>query len=366
MCVKTLTSSSLKLGRVKKQRPDESFSPAPRERKERMMSAKRIFSRATKLAGERSVVLRLVLVAGLIAVVGLLVGVYVQPAQATFPGVPGKIAYGNDVGRVPQHSEIFTINPDGTGKFKVTNNNSRDDVDPSYSPDGTRIAYGSSGGGDYEIYTINAKGGGRVRLTNNSTDDRWPSYSPDGTRIVYAAFDGHGDYEIYTMDAKDGGGKVRLTNNPTDDISPSYSPDGTRIAYVHEDSLSSGGDNEIYTMKAGGGDKIRITDNAKEDLSPSYSPDGTRIAYDSGESDYRTQLYTMKASGGGKVQLTKSDERAFNGEPSYSPDGTRIAYVHATPSDYNQICTIRVSGSRDRREVITWVTRDAAPSWGSR
>ncbi|HSK82075.1 MAG TPA: hypothetical protein VK902_01540 [Rubrobacter sp.] len=66
--------------------------------------------------------------AGLLAAVGLLVVLYAQPAEATFPGKPGKIAYegydGNDY-------EIYTIKPGGGGKFKVTNN-ATDNYGPSW------------------------------------------------------------------------------------------------------------------------------------------------------------------------------------------------------------------------------------------
>jgi predicted heme/steroid binding protein len=60
-----------------------------------------------------------------------------QKAEATFPGKNGKIAYvssdGNDY-------EIYTINPNGGGKFQVTHSDTSD-YDPCYSPDGKRIAY---------------------------------------------------------------------------------------------------------------------------------------------------------------------------------------------------------------------------------
>jgi hypothetical protein len=98
----------------------------------------------------------------------LLLVVEAGPAEATFPGKNGKIAYssfdGNDF-------EIYTISPGGGGKSRVTNND-KDDGLPSYSPNGKKIAYAGYDGNDDEIYTINAKGGGgRVQLTDNGTED---------------------------------------------------------------------------------------------------------------------------------------------------------------------------------------------------
>ena len=89
-----------------------------------------------------------------------------EKAEATFPGKNGRIAYANYDGT---DYEIYTINPDGSGKTQLTHNNT-DDIDPAYSPDGKKIVYaGQDGqGGDLEIYTINARGGGgKSRVTNN-------------------------------------------------------------------------------------------------------------------------------------------------------------------------------------------------------
>jgi Tol biopolymer transport system component len=87
-----------------------------------------------------------------------------------------------------------------------------------------KIAYDAFDGQDQEIYTINPTGGGRVQLTDNSTDDRYPSYSPSGKKIAYDGLDAPsgGDYEIYTINAAGGGGKVQLTDNSTDDYTPSW------------------------------------------------------------------------------------------------------------------------------------------------
>src|SRR5919112_1449620 len=126
--------------------------------------------------------------AGTLVAVGLILLIMLvveaQPAEATFPGKPGKIAYygydGND-------REIYKINAGGEGKVQLTDNDS-DDYEPSYSPDGKKIAYSGldAPNGDLEIYTINSGGGGKVQLTDNNTDDTDPNYSPSGKKITYA------------------------------------------------------------------------------------------------------------------------------------------------------------------------------------
>ena len=56
------------------------------------------------------------------------------------------------------------------GKSRVTNND-KDDSEPSFSPDGKRIAYVASDGNNFEIYTINVGGGDKTQVTNNDTAD---------------------------------------------------------------------------------------------------------------------------------------------------------------------------------------------------
>jgi len=114
--------------------------------------------------------------------VGLLLGImlvvlYAQPAEANYPGTPGKIAYsgwdGNDL-------EIYTINPNGGSRKNVTNNNT-DDIQPSYSPSGKNIAYAyDPGTGDTEMYYIKPDGGGRKNVTNNNTDNFYPYWGCKG------------------------------------------------------------------------------------------------------------------------------------------------------------------------------------------
>jgi Tol biopolymer transport system component len=163
--------------------------------------------------------------AGTLVAVGLvlliMVVVEASPAEATFPGNPGKIAYSGYDG---QDFEIYTINVGGGARFNVTNN-STDEYYSSYSPSGKKIAYSGQerANGDYEIYTINPGGGSKVQLTDNSTDDDGGlSYSPSAKKIAYSGRDASiGDYEIYTINSG-GGGKVKVSDNSTDDYYPSW------------------------------------------------------------------------------------------------------------------------------------------------
>jgi Tol biopolymer transport system component len=156
----------------------------------------------------RMLYLPALIVAGvLLACAVALLALSEKKAQAAFPGKNGKIAY---VGGV-----IYTINVGGGDKTKVTEGG-----EPSYSPDGKRIAYTRYDGHDAEIYTIKVGGGGKIKVTNNNTIDFNPTYSPDGKRIAFAGYEGNGS-EIYTIKVG-GGGKSQVTNTKYEAGAPSW------------------------------------------------------------------------------------------------------------------------------------------------
>jgi Tol biopolymer transport system component len=171
-----------------------------------------------------------------------------EKAEATLPGKNGRIAYSAfDVGAA---EAIYTINPGGGDKSKLTSG-----YQPSYSPDGRRIAYTAwpvFGGADAEIYTINVRGGYKTQLTHNNKDEITPDYSPDGKRIVYAGLAGleanNAERGIYTIKAG-GGGKTQITNTDNvDDLHPSYSPDGKKIVYTVWKGVATGATSTRSTL----------------------------------------------------------------------------------------------------------------------
>jgi Tol biopolymer transport system component len=315
---------------------------------------------------------------GALVAVGLLVLMLVvveaRPAEATFPGQNGRIAYYAYDGLFDD--EIYTIMPTGGTPFQVTNNEfwregedrvPLEDRFPSYSPDGTKIAYVGFDENvpvetDYEIFTINATGGTPFQVTHDTVeggDVSSPSYSPDGERIAYSVYsNATGNSEIYTIDAT-GGTPFNVTKDSTGlyHSIPDYSPDGETIAYVGFD----GHDDEIYTIAATGGTPVKVTNNDTADSNPSYSPNGRKIAYAHWDGN-DSEIYKISPTGGTPVKVTNN--RRPDLEPSYSPNGRKIAYLSYDGHDY-EIYKIDHNGGTPVK-VTNNETNENGPSWGSR
>jgi len=246
---------------------------------------------------------------------------------------------------------IAVMAADGSGRTRLTNNL---DYDPQFSPDGRLIAFAREMYlSPTEILVMAADGSGLMRLTNNTTTDEQPSWSPDGERIAFSSRP-DGNFEIYVMNA-DGSAQTRLTDDPAQDEQPSWSPDGRQIAFRSDRD----GNAEIYVMGADGSAPTRVTNNPAFDSDPSWSPDGQQIAFRS-DRDGNAEIYVMGADGSAPTRLTNNP--ASDGDPSWSPDGQQIAFT-SSRDGHREIYAMNADGS-----VQTRLTNDPygafAPSWG--
>jgi Tol biopolymer transport system component len=252
--------------------------------------------------------------------------------------------------------EIYVMNSDGSGQQRLTNNTITD-IDPAWSPDGTKIAFSTYRDGNYEIYVMNSDGSNQQRLTNNTVTDWEPAWSPDGTRIAFARYEGD-NLNIYVMDA-DGSNETRLTDDPGSDRQPAWSPDGTRIAFV-----SYRVDFDIYVMDADGNNEINLTDNTTQELNPDWSPDGSQIVFDSWR-DSNYEVYVMNADGSNPRNLT-NNPGGSDWEPVWSPDGTMIVFSNFEDSRGNTDIYVMDADGSNPTPLTDDPAYDDQPTWSPR
>jgi Tol biopolymer transport system component len=281
--------------------------------------------------------------------------------RAAFEGRNGRIAFSSY--RLGQQ-DIFTMRPHGGGVRNLTND-PNPDFQPAWSPDGDRIAFVSlvvASSHFDQVYTMNPRGGDRTRLTDiEGGNAQEPAWSPDGGQIAFhVSFGGAIDDEIYVMDA-DGSGLVQITDNDRSDSNPVWGPDGTRLAFVR--------DAKIVTMDPDGTGVQRVTPTGMLGFDPAWSPSGRRIAFigrpTAGD---QYDLYTVRPDGSGLRQLSAT--LRTESSPSWSPDGRRIVYVltrfhYENDFEEDLICTIRANGLHRNVLSADASTRDRFPDWRS-
>ena len=254
-------------------------------------------------------------------------------------------------------AEIYVVNSDGTGATRLTTQPGAD-VNPAWSPDGSRITFASQRDGNLEIYVMSANGTNPVRLTNVAASDYRPAWSPDGARIAFVS-ERDGNAEIYVMNA-DGTNPTRLTSNDAKDSDPAWSPDGRKIAFVS----GRDGNGEIYVMTPDGSGLTRLTFRDLPDAQPVWSPDGTRIAF-SGASSFGDAIYVMNADGSSLDLWLKPN--GYNGsDPAWSPDGRKILFtaIYCGYYDYGECPSIIQFARTDGIPYsLTSGDRPSEPTW---
>jgi serine/threonine protein kinase/sugar lactone lactonase YvrE len=174
-----------------------------------------------------------------------------------------------------------------------------------------------------------------ARLTHPTSRTEWPSWSPDGTLLAYSS-DRSGNFEIYVRRGETGQ-DVNVTNDPGQDIQPAFSPDGNSIAFVStrasrtglikiggelaRNARTYGGD--LWVAPALGGAARRLASDAN---SPFWRPDGKGILYVSG-AENRRSILEVSPGGGAPRPILPGERSTFEiVRIAGSPDGRWVSF----------------------------------------
>jgi TolB protein len=314
------------------------------------------------------------------------------PAQATFPGENGRIAFRRFLNHHMTWGAVFTIEPDGTGELQVTHPpQGYVDRNPDFSPDGSRIVFEREGVDcnciSNEIFVVDADGSNLTQLTHNPAGtvcdsggfcNRSPAWSPDGAQIVFSRISGvlqahlSQNMGLYVMNA-DGSGVQQITQTTEfgtgEDSDPQWSPNGHKIVFQRRNVRTATPRHGIalWTVNMNTGRERLVTPYyLRAGDTPDWSPDGRHILFhnnNDGSPDVSANLFTIRPDGSQLRQLTflEGGEVNYLGS-SYSPDGTMIVFGRRPATGGAADVFIRtVDGER---HVTRTRLYDSYPDWG--
>ena len=247
------------------------------------------------------------------------------------------------------------------------------DLQPDWSPDGSRIVFARWAGDTIELQLLDVASGAIAPLTANGAVNLDPRWSPGGDRIAFVSSAYAGRWHVYLATLRGGAAEAdmaRLTEDHDSGLprryysrydhylSPTWSPDGRDLIFVSNRGHihGSGG---FWRMSAESGTSLRELryEETTWKARPDWSPDGKRVVYSSYLGRQWHQLWLMTPDGGDPVQLTYGEFDAT--APRWSPDGTRIAYV-SNEGGNTSLWTVGLPGGK-RTAVEARVRRYRSP-----
>src|SRR5262249_15612001 len=206
--------------------------------------------------------------------------------------------------------------------------NTFSDLNATWSPDGTRLAFRSTRGNNRDIYVINVDGTGEQRLTTDPASDFAADWSPDGTKIAFTSLrSGHS--AGWVMNA-DGTGAHQLPADAQEAALRGWSPDGTKIMY-DDGFCDTCGESDVFVMNADGTGVTQVTDTPLNELAKSWSRTGARAVAD---------LSTLTPSG---TRLSKGDIAVIDVATGATTNLTNTAGINEEHPDWSPVSSPAVA-----------------------
>jgi len=285
----------------------------------------------------------------------------------------GKIVLNSD-NLVTGEEQVYTVDPDGSGRLLIANNSEVG----GWSPDGSLVALiGDSG---ERLFNPDTGASRDLGLPNT----HYPGlllfcgvWSPNGARLACEGFgtDDSSLNGVYTVRSSDGGDLKRVTSEPNGDDCPSdYSPDGEQLVVTR---LNQNGSSGLFTVKVDGPGQRQISPDgmAFNFCNGSWSPQGNEIVFSAHvpDLDHHSSIWIVHANGHGMRELPvagcggpNSDPNAigcFN--PNWSPDGKKILFDRRQGNGASDLYTANADGSDLFQVTHTPDIDEGGADWGT-
>lgn len=222
------------------------------------------------------------------------------------------------------YSHLFVYNPEKLAPARLTGYN-WDDRDAAVSPDGSQVAFSSNRDGQWEIYILNLKTDGLIRVTQSKSYDGAPAWSPDGQYLIYQTLNGdHLDLIIQSI-ADPTSAPIQLTSDAGNNFAPAWSPDGRTIAFITDRN----GKNAIWLADLQTPDdrfKVIASADNEDYAHPVWSPDGSQLAWCSRSPE--PTIKVMNVSDSSSIRTI-----GLGCDPAFSPDGKTLLAVFDQAND---------------------------------
>ncbi len=215
----------------------------------------------------------------------------------------------------------------------------------------TRITYVNKENGRYSLQVADADGFNPQTVVSSKEPLISPSWSPDGTKLAYVSFEKK--KPVIFVQSLVSGQRIVLANFKGNNSAPAWSPDGTKLAIV----LTYSANSQIYVINADGTGLQQVSFSNGIDTEPEWSPDGSSIYFTSNRGG-GPQIYRMPALGGEAKRVTF--EGAYNVSPHVSTDGKLLTFIKQTPVGFKVAVQDLATG---QVQTLSDTTQDESPSF---
>lgn len=256
---------------------------------------------------------------------------------------------------------LHVVDADGSNDVGLT---TEADLRVDWSPASDRVVVERGVSGRSELWRRDTNGGtGQQRLSQAGTyDDKAPSWSPDGTQIAFVS-DRSGNSDVYVIDAN-GQNPHNLTNHPLNDgdsgnEAPQWNPDGSRLMFIS----ARAGTRDIWVMNADGSEPQNLTQSTVAEQHPRWSPNGLQVLYTVAVATDQIATYLMNADGSNQHAIAADNGQ--DEEAEFSPDGSRFVWQtnRITENGDLEIYIARLDGESQVRITTDERNDDLLPSW---